>query len=235
MDPHHHPGPVPLPRLVADGVLVPGPAGRVFDRVEDVGEVCAQGLAVGFAEVVGADGGDGLEGVDELVGAAVGRVQADELGDPGRVVGVGRDVAVRVVGQAVFFRVDRLEGFLEEEGYVLTGCYLDRGEGGGDLFGEGFDCVFGLGGHVVDEGAEEPPFLERSGHGLGLVGCGYGVPVAGDDLEKEVHVVEDLVVGGAAVEGAGAEGVDGGCFAGDGGGVGGCAFERSGGGFVYQV
>ena len=232
MDPHHEPRPVALPRLVADGVLVPGPARRELDGVEDVGEVCAEGLAVGFAEVVGADGGDGLEGVDELVGAAVGRVEADELGDAGRVVRVGQDFGVGVVGGAVFVGDDGLVGFFEEQGDVLAGGDLDRGEGRGDLFGERFDCVFGLRGHVVDEGGEESPLFERGGDRLRLVGCGDGVSIAGGDFEEEVHVLEDFVLGGAAEEGAGAEGVDGGCFAGGGGRMGDCAFERCGGGFV---
>lgn len=233
--PDHHPRAVPTSRFIIDGVLIPGPTGRVFDRVEDVCEVCAEGFAVVFAEVMGADRGDGLEGVDQLVGAAVGGVEADELGDAGGFVGVGHDFAVWVVGQAVFFGVDLLEGFLEEEGDVFAGCDLDRGEGGGGLFGEGFDRVFGLGGHVVDQGAEEAPFFEGGGYRLRLVGRGDGVAIAGYDLEEEIHVFKDLVVGGAAVEGAGAKGVDGGCFAGGGGRVGDCAFERSGGGFVYQV
>ena len=38
--------------------------------------------------------------------------------------------------------------------------------------------------------------------------------VAGYYLKEVVHVFEDFVVGGTAVEGACAEGVDGGCFAG---------------------
>ena len=231
--PHHHPRPVPFPRFVADGVLVPGAPGRVFDRVQNVREVGAQGLAVCFAEVMGADRGDGLEGVDELVSAAVGGVEADELGDAGRFVGVRHDFAIGEVGQAVFVGVDLPKGFLEEEGYVLAGCYLDRGEGGGDLFCEGFDYVFGLGRHVIDEGAEESPFFKRSCYGLGLVRCGDGVTVARYDFEEEIHVFEDFVVGGPAVEGTGAEGVDGSCFAGDGGGMGDCAFEGSGRGFVY--
>ena len=128
-----------------------------------------------------------------------------------------------------------LEGFLEEEGDVLAGCDLDRGEGGGGLFGEGFDRVFGLGGHVVDQGAEESPFFEGGGYRLRLVGCGDGVAIAGYDLEEEIHVFEDFIVGGATVEGAGAKSVDGGCFAGGGGRMGDCAFEGSGGGFVNQV
>lgn len=231
--PHHHPGPVPPARLVADGVLVPRPAGRDLDRVEDVREVGAEGLAVGFGEVVRAEGGDGVEGVEELVGAAVGGVEADELGDAGGVVGVGDDVGVRVVGGAVLVGDEGLEGFLEEEGDVFAGGDLDRGEGGGDLLGESFDGVFGLGGHVVDEGAEEAPFFERGGHGLGLVGRGDGVAVAGDDFEEEVHVFEYCVLGGAAVEGAGAEGVDGGRFADGGGRMGDCASEGCAGGFVY--
>ncbi len=231
----HHPRPVALSRFIADGVLVSGAPGRVLDAIQDVREVCAQGLAVGFAEMMGADRGDGLEGVDELVGAAVGGVEADELGDAGRFVGVGHDFAVGEVGQAVGFGVDLPEGFLEQEGYVFAGCDLHRGEGRGDLFGEGFDCVFGLGGHVVDEGAEKSPFFERGRYRLGLVVCGDGVPVASDDFEEEVHVFDDLVVGGAAVEGTGAEGVDGSCFAGGGGRMRDCAFEGSGRGFVYKV
>ena len=194
VDPHHHPGPVPLARLVVDGVLVSGAAGRVLDRVEDVGEVSAEGFAVGFAEVVGADGGDGLEGVDELVGAAVGGVEADEFGDAGRVVGIGKDVGVGEVGEAVFVGVELLEGLFEEEGDVFAGCDLHQGEGRGDLFRKGFDGVFRLSGHVVDEGAEESPFFESGGYRLGFVRCGDGVPVACYDFEKKVHVFNYFVV-----------------------------------------
>ena len=106
--------------------MVSGTPGRIFDRVQDVGKVRAEGFAVGFAEVMGTDGGDGLEGVDELVGAAVGGVEADELGDAGGFVGVGHDLAVRIVGQAVLFGIGLLEGFLKEKSYVFAGCYLDR-------------------------------------------------------------------------------------------------------------
>ena len=235
VDPHHHPGPVPFARLVVDGVLIPGAPGRVLDRVQDVGEVGAEGFAVGFAEVVGADGGDGLEGVDELVGAAVGGVEADELGDAGRVVRIGKDVGFGEVGEAVSVRVELLEGLFEKQGYVFAGGDLHGGERGGDLFRKGFDGVFRLGGHVVDEGAKKTPFFERGGHRLGLVRCGDGVPVACYDFEKEVHVIDYFVVGGAAVEGAGAEGVDGRRFAGGGGRMRDCAFEGNGRGFVDEV
>ena len=40
------------------------------------------------------------------------------------------------------------------------------------------------------------------------------MPVAGYYFEKVVHVFEDFVVGRTAIEGARAEGVDGGCFGG---------------------
>ena len=40
------------------------------------------------------------------------------------------------------------------------------------------------------------------------------MPVAGYDFEEVVQVFEYFVVGGTTVEGAGAEGMDGGCFAG---------------------
>ena len=173
--------------------------------------------------------------MDQLVGAAVGRVEADELGDAGRFVGVGHDFAVWVVGQAVLFGVELLEGFLKEQSYVLAGCYLDRGERGSDLVGERFDCVFRLGRHVGDKGAEKSPFFERGGHRLRLVGCRDGVSIAAYDFEKEVHVFEDFIVGGAAVESAGAEGVDGGCLARGEGRMRDCAFEGSGGAFVYEV
>lgn len=238
VDPHHHAGPVALARVLADGVLVAGPAGGELDAVEDVGEVGAEGLAVRFREVVRADGGDRLERVDELVRAAVGRVEADEFGHARCVIRVGDDDGgVGGVGPVVVVvtGAERPEGFLEKEGDVFTGGDLDRGEGGGDLVGEGLDGVVGLGGHVVDEGAEEAPFLERGGDGLGAVGRGDGVAVARDDLEEVVHVFEDLVVRGAAVEGAGAEGVDGGGFGGDGGGVGDGAFEGCACGFVDEV
>ncbi len=53
--PYHQPRPVPSSRFVVDGVLIPGPAGRVFDAVQDVRETRAEGFAVGFAKMVGAD------------------------------------------------------------------------------------------------------------------------------------------------------------------------------------
>ena len=53
--PYHQPRPVPSSGFVVDGVLISGAAGRVFDAVQDVRETCAEGLAVGFAKVVGAD------------------------------------------------------------------------------------------------------------------------------------------------------------------------------------
>ena len=40
------------------------------------------------------------------------------------------------------------------------------------------------------------------------------MPVASYYFEEVVQVFEDFVVGGPAIEGARAEGVDGGCFAG---------------------
>ena len=233
--PHHHPGPVPFPRLVIDGVLIPRPAGGIFDRIENVSKVGAQGFAVRFAEVVGADRSDGLEGEDQLVRAAVGGVKANELGDAWRFVRVGHDFAVRVISQAVLVRVDLAEGFFEEQGDVFAGCYLDGGEGGGDLFGKGFDCVLRLGRHVVDEGAEESPLFERGCYRLGLVGCGDDVSIAGYDFEEVFHVFEDFVVGGATVEGTGAEGMDGSCFGGGGGRMRERAFEGSRRGFVYQI
>lgn len=218
---------------MADGVLISGAPGRVFDRVENVCEVCAQGFAVDFAKVMGADRGDGLEGVDELVGAAVGGVEADELGDARRFVGVGHDFAVWDIGEAVFLGVDWPEGFLEEQGDVLTGCYLDRGKRRGDLFGECFDGIFRLSRHVIDKGAEEPPFLERGCYWLRLVRCGDDVPVASYNFKEEIHIFKDLVVGGPAVKGTGAQSVDGSCFASVGGIVRDGAFKGSGRGFVY--
>ena len=103
------------------------------------------------------------------------------------------------------------------------------------MFGERFDCVFGLGRQVVYKGAEESPFFEGSGDRLRLVRRRDGVAVAGDDLEEKVHVFEDFVVGSAAVKGADAQGVDGGRFAGGGGRMGDCAFDGSAGGLVDEV
>ena len=149
-----------------------------------------------------------------MVGTAVGGVEADELGFVRGGVWVGYEIGGGVVGEVVFVRGDRFVRFFVEEGDVFAGGYLDGGVAAVDLFGEGFDGVFGLGGHVVDEGAEETPFLEGGNYGFGLVWSVDSVAVAGYYFEEEVQVFEDVVVGGTTVEGAGAEGVDGGCFAG---------------------
>ena len=61
------------------------------------------------------------------------------------------------------------------------------------------------------------------------------MPVAGYYFEEVVHVFEDFVVGGTAVEGACAEGVDGGCFGGVRLRVLGRTFQGSGGSFIDQV
>ena len=148
-----------------------------------------------------------------MVGAAVGGVEADELGFGGSGVRVGNEIGWRIVGEVVFVRGDGFVGFFVEEGDVFTGGYLDGGVAAVDLFREGFDGVFGLGGYIVNQGAEETPFLEGGNYGLGLVGSVDGVPVAGYYFEEIVHIFEDFVVGGTAVEGACAEGVDGGRFA----------------------
>lgn len=149
-----------------------------------------------------------------MVGAAVGGVEADELGFRRGGVWIDDEIGGGVVGEIVFVRGDGFVGFFVEEGDVFAGGYLDGGVAAVDLFREGFDGVFGLGRYVVDEGAEETPFLEGGNYGLGLVGSVDGVPVAGYYFEEVVQVFEDLVVGGTTVEGAGAEGVDGGCFTG---------------------
>ncbi len=59
--------------------------------------------------------------------------------------------------------------------------------------------------------------------------------VAGYYFEEVVEVFEDFVVGGTTVEGARAEGVDGGCFAGVRLGVLDRTFQRGGGAFVDEV
>ncbi len=85
-----------------------------------------------------------------MVGAAVGGVKADELGFGGGGVRVGDEIGGGVVGEVVFVRGDGFVGFFVEEGDVFAGDYLDGGVAAVDLFGEGFDGVFGLGGYVVD-------------------------------------------------------------------------------------
>ena len=103
------------------------------------------------------------------------------------------------------------------------------------MVGEGFDGVFGLLGQVVDEGAEEAPFLEGGGDGLRLVRRGDCVAVAGNDLQEVVHVFKDFVVRGPTVEGACAESMNGCGFAGGRGGVRYRSFERCRCGFIDQV
>ena len=85
-----------------------------------------------------------------MVSAAVGGVEADELGFVGGGVWVGYEIRRGVVGEVVFIGGDWFVGFFVEEGDVLAGGYLHGGVAAIDLFGEGFDGVFGLGGHVVD-------------------------------------------------------------------------------------
>ena len=85
-----------------------------------------------------------------MVGAAVGGVKADELGFGGGGVWVGDEIGGGVVGEVVFVGGDGFVGFFVEEGDVFTGGYLDGGVAAVDLFGEGFDGVFGLGGYVVN-------------------------------------------------------------------------------------
>ena len=58
------------------------------------------------------------------------------------------------------------------------------------------------------------------------------MPVAGYYFEEVVHVFEDFIVRCTAIEGAGAEGVDGGCFAGVRLRVLGRTFQGGGGSFV---
>ena len=173
--------------------------------------------------------------MDELVGAAVGGVEADELGFVRGGVWVGDEICGRVIGEVVFVGGDGFVGFFVEEGDVFAGRYLHGGVAAIDLFGEGFDGVFRLGGYVIDEGAEETPFLEGSDYGLGLVGCVDGMSVAGYYLEEVVQVFEDFVVRGTTVEGACAEGVDGGCFAGVRLGVLDRTLQGCGGAFVDEV
>ena len=65
-------------------------------------------------------------------------------------VRVGDEVGGGVVGEVIFVGRDGFVGFFVEEGDIFAGGYLDGGEAAVDLFGEGFDRVFGLSGHVVD-------------------------------------------------------------------------------------
>ena len=88
--------------------------------------------------------------MDQLVGTAVGGVEADELGFIGGGVRVGDEVGGGVVGEVVFIGGDGFVGLFVEEGYVFARGYLHGGVAAVDLFGEGFDGVFGLSGHVVD-------------------------------------------------------------------------------------
>ena len=85
-----------------------------------------------------------------MVGTAVGGVEADELGFVRGGVWIGDEVGGGVVGEVVFVRGDGFVRFFVEKGDVFAGGYLDGGVAAADLFGEGFDGVFGLGRDVVD-------------------------------------------------------------------------------------
>ena len=185
--------------------------------------------------MVGRDGRDGLESVYELVGTAVGVIEADELRFVRVGIWIGDEVGVRIVGYTILVWGDGFIGFLKEEGDVFDGGYLYGGVTAVDLVGEGFDCVFGLGRDVVYKGAEEAPFFEGSNDGLGFVRSGDRVSVGRYYFKEIVHIFKDFIVRGAAIKGASAEGMNGGCLAGVRLGVLNCAFEGGRCGFVDQV
>ena len=178
--------------------------------------------------------GEGGERGEEGVGAAVGSVDVGVLGDVGFVVGVGDNIGVGVVGQGIFV-AQRFVRFLVEQRNVFTRGDLDVRMAATELLGNGLDSFLAVFGKVVNEGGEEAPLFESGGDGVGLVGGVDEVAVRSDYLEEVGHVVEDLVVGGAAIEGAGAESVDCGCLAGGGGGVRNSSLERTASGFVDLV
>ena len=206
MDPHRHPAPVALARLVADGVLVPRPARRVLDAVEDVRKVGVQGLLVFLGERARVQLREIGEGVQQLVGAAVGVVALDELGGAGRGVRVLGEVFV-AVGED-FVVLGRGVGFFVEEGDVFAGGDLHSRIAAAELFDKGLHGVFGLGGEVFDKSGEEAPFFESGDNRTGLVGGGDEVAVRGDDFEEVGHVFQYFVFRCATVEGTATERVD---------------------------
>ena len=177
VDPHRHAAAVALARLVADGVLVPRPARRVLDAVQDVREVRVDGLLVLLGQRARVQLCEVAERVQQLVGAAVRGVALDEPGAAGGgvVVWVGDDVVVAVGEDLVLFW--RRVGLLVEEGDVLAGGDLHGGVGAGELLDEGVHGVLGFGGEVLDERGEEAPLLESGDHRGGLVCGGDEVPV----------------------------------------------------------
>lgn len=102
VDLHNHPTPISLSRLIADSILVSRSARREFDTVDYVREVCAEGFPVRLGEVMRADVSDRGKVVDQLVGAAVGGVEANKLRLFGLVIWIGDEVGVRIFGHAVF-------------------------------------------------------------------------------------------------------------------------------------
>ena len=88
---------------------------------------------------------------------------------------------------------------------------------------------------VVDKGGEETPLLESSNDGGRFVMRVNLLAVGTNNLKKKGHIVEDLIVGSATIEGAGAKSVDGGCLGWDGGAVRDGAAERSRDGIVDYI
>ncbi len=150
VDAHYHPRAIGL-ALFADSVAVAWSAGGIFDAVEDVGEVGAEGFLVFFGEAVGAFCGKGGEGGEEGVGAAVGGVDASELRQGGILVRIGDNVGAGVVDESIFVR-EELVGFLVEEGDVFASGDLDFRVSAVKVLSDGLDGFFTVLGEVVDEG-----------------------------------------------------------------------------------
>jgi len=207
-----------LAAVVAVGVAVDGgavhgaPAG-VLDRREDGGEVGVQRLLVALVDALARDGGEGLQLLDELRGVVVGVVALDEAGavavlNGGYYGGVVFGVIFNVVG--VFVVLLRRVALLVEQGNVLARGDLHAGLGAVELVDEDADRVFAFVLEIVDLGREEAPFLQGRGDAARVVARVDGMAVGRDNVEEEVHLVEEGVLCGTAEEGAGAEAVDGG-------------------------
>ena len=125
--------------------------------------------------------------------------------------------------------------FLVEQSDVLTRRDLDFGRAAGELVGESTDGILRILGKVVDQRSEETVFFDCGRDGKGLVMGRDLLAVRGNDVEQVAHVLQDLIVGGATAEGAGAQRVDGSSFAGDGEGVGDGVLQRGRCGIIDKI
>jgi hypothetical protein len=186
------------------GVL--GPASGLLDAVADVRKGRVQRLAILLGDAAAGGVGERVECVQELVLATVHGVALYHFAGGAGLVSVG--VVVRD-GLGVLVVFEGRVRLLVEEGDGLTGSALDAGVGRLELLDEGFHCGLGCVFEVVEGAGKEGPFFEGGDDDRTFVMRVDREAVRLNDVEEEGHGVFELLFGGAAEEGRGAQCVDG--------------------------